>query len=65
LFHPLLVCQPPHQEQELIATYIDQQTKRFDKLVTKVEVAIERLRENRTALILSAVTGKIYIESEG
>lgn len=34
---------------------------KLDALVTKVEVAIERLQEYRTALITSVVTGKIDV----
>ena len=48
-------------EQAAIATYLDRETTRIDKLVEKVEVAITRLQEYRTALITAAVTGKIKI----
>jgi type I restriction enzyme S subunit len=62
--HPLLVCQPPLHEQEQIVAYIDQQTKHLDDLVGKVETIIERLCEYRSALISSAVTGKIRVRAE-
>lgn len=53
---------PPLPEQTAIAAYLDYQTKRLTDLATKVETAIERLREYRSALISSAVTGKIKVE---
>jgi type I restriction enzyme, S subunit len=59
--HPLLVCQPPINEQEQIANYIDKQLVKFDGLFKKIETVIERLREYRAALISSAVTGKIDV----
>ena len=52
---------PPHEEQEQIAEYLDGETSRIDSLVNRVEVAIERLTEYRTALIAAAVTGKIDV----
>ncbi|WKZ64958.1 MAG: restriction endonuclease subunit S [Flavobacteriales bacterium] len=53
--------QPPHEEQVAIAEHLDQMTTRIDALVTKVEAAVERLQEYRTALISAAVTGKVQI----
>jgi hypothetical protein len=44
-----------------IATYLDRETATIDQLVTKVEAAIARLLEYRTALITAAVTGKIDV----
>jgi type I restriction enzyme S subunit len=52
---------PPLPEQQLIANYLKQETTKIDRLVEKVEAAIERLREYRTALITAAVTGKIDV----
>ncbi len=43
------------------STYLDRETAKIDKLVEKVEVAIARLQEYRTALITAAVTGKIRV----
>jgi type I restriction enzyme, S subunit len=48
-------------EQRTIANYLDRETTQIDRLVEKVEAAIERLREYRTALITAAVTGKIDV----
>lgn len=58
------VCEfplPPSLEQKAIVAYLDAQTKRIDRLTAKVESAIERLQEYRTALISAAVTGKIDV----
>ena len=57
----LIVIIPPLPEQKAIAEYLDQETARIDMLVTKIQAAIEKLREYRTALISSAVTGKIDV----
>ena len=52
---------PPLPEQAAIAAYLDLETAKLDALVGKVEEAIERLQEYRTALITAAVTGKIDV----
>jgi type I restriction enzyme S subunit len=52
---------PPLAEQSAIAAYLDVETGRLDALAGKVETAIERLQEYRTALITAAVTGKIDV----
>ncbi len=61
LLHPVLVSWPSLLEQTAIAGYLDRETAKIDWLVEKVEVAIVRLQEYRTALITSAVTGKIDV----
>lgn len=52
---------PPPEEQAAIAAYLDAETAKLDALVGKVEAAVERLQEYRTALITAAVTGKIDV----
>jgi type I restriction enzyme S subunit len=52
---------PRFPEQVTIATYLDEETAKLDALVARIEEAIERLREYRTALITAAVTGKIDV----
>jgi type I restriction enzyme, S subunit len=52
---------PPLFEQVAIADYLDQEMAKLDSLTDKVEAAIERLQERRTALITAAVTGKIDV----
>ena len=55
---------PPLHEQAAIAAYLDEETAKLDALVGKVEEAVERLQEYRTALITAAVTGKIDVRKE-
>jgi type I restriction enzyme S subunit len=55
---------PPLPEQAAIAAYLDMETAKLDALVGKVEEAVERLQEYRTALITAAVTGKIDVRKE-
>lgn len=57
------VPRPPLPEQAAIAAYLDEETAKLDGLVRKVEEAVERLQEYRTALITDAVTGKIDVRS--
>lgn len=61
LLKKLPVLLPPLHEQQAVADWIDKSCSRLDSLVTKVEVAIERLQEYRTALISAAVTGKVRL----
>ena len=60
----LPVLLPPLLEQAAIAAYLDEETAKLDALVGKVEEAVERLQEYRTALITAAVTGKIDVREE-
>ncbi len=55
---------PKPEEQSGITTWIDQETARIDELIAKVREAIDRLKELRTALISTAVTGKIDVRAE-
>lgn len=55
------VPRPPRTEQTEIREYVASTTARIDALVTKVEAAVERLQEYRTALISAAVTGKVQM----
>lgn len=48
-------------EQRAISAFLDSETAILDRLVGKIEGAIERLQEYRTALITAAVTGKIDV----
>ena len=52
---------PPLEEQRTIAAFLDRQTARLHELSSKVDSAIERLQEHRTALITAAVTGKVDV----
>lgn len=52
----LRVPLPPLNEQRAIASYLDTETARIDKLIAKTERLNALLREKRTALISRAVT---------
>ena len=57
----LPVALPPLKEQKTIVAYIDAETCKIDTLIHKIQDSISKLREYRTALITSAVTGKIDV----
>ena len=59
----LSIC-PPIDEQQAIATYLDHETTKIDALIAKIRTGIEQLKEYRTALISSAVTGKIDVREK-
>jgi type I restriction enzyme S subunit len=56
-----LVALPPFLEQQAIASYLDREIAKIDALIAKIREGIEKLKEYRTALISSAVTGKIDV----
>jgi len=60
----MVIALPPLTEQRVIAHYLDRETAKIDRMVEKVEAAIERLREYRVSLITAAVTGKIDVRGE-
>jgi type I restriction enzyme S subunit len=55
---------PPIAEQLAIADYLDKESANLDRVVVKVEEAVERHQEYRRALITAAVTGKIDVRSQ-
>jgi type I restriction enzyme S subunit len=57
----LSVPLPPFTEQQAIAEFLDRETATIDALMSKVETAIEKLKEYRTVLISAAVIGKIDV----
>ncbi len=54
---------PPIAEQVAITAYIDSEAAKIEMLINKAHLAIDLLREHRTALISAAVTGKIDVRS--
>lgn len=58
-----ILVTPPTEEQRAIADYLDRETAKLDRMMEKVEAAIEKLQEYRTALITAAVTGKIDVRN--
>jgi type I restriction enzyme, S subunit len=57
----LFITTPPLPEQQAIANFLDHKTKQIDQQKLKIQQAIDRLKEYRTALITNAVTGKIDV----
>ena len=60
----LPITLPPLPEQTAIADFLDRETARIDHLTAKVEEAVARLQEYRTALITAAVTGRINVSTD-
>lgn len=58
------IAVPPVDEQRGIVQCIEKQLDGIDRLDSKVQEGILRLREYRTALISAAVTGKIDVRGE-
>lgn len=52
---------PDYVEQVAIADFLDRESGKIDKMISKVEAAIDKLQEYRSALITAAVTGKIDV----
>ena len=59
----MLIPVPPPHEQAALAAYLNMEKVKYDTLVASIKIAIERLQEHRTALITSAVTGKIDVRN--
>ena len=57
----LKISSPILKEQTQIATFLDYETAKIDKLIDLQLLQIELLKERRTALISAAVTGKIDV----
>ncbi|MBF0456053.1 MAG: restriction endonuclease subunit S [Magnetococcales bacterium] len=55
---------PAQTEQSAITNYLNRETAKLDRLTEKVEAAIIRLQEYRTALITATVTGKIDVREQ-
>jgi len=60
----LIINLPPQNEQKKIVNYIDNCCHTIDSGINKIECSINLLHEYRSALISSAVTGKIDVRQE-
>ena len=60
-FNSALILIPPIQEQKNISHFLDKETAQIDSLTEKIKKSIEILKEYRSALITSAVTGKMDV----
>lgn len=54
---------PPIEEQEKIVDHVEKTCTSIDRLMSKIDLAIEKLKEYRTGLISAAVTGKIDVRN--
>lgn len=54
------LCPPLHEQQEIVS-YCDEVTKKIDSAIAQEERAIQLLRELKTALVTSYVTGKAKV----
>ena len=54
--HNLELCKPSREEQTKIAEYLDHQTGLIDAIIEKKQQLIEKLKEQRQAIINEAVT---------
>ncbi len=52
---------PPKKEQEEIVSYIEKETSKIDRTIELYKSQIDLIKEYRTSLIASAVTGKIDV----
>jgi type I restriction enzyme S subunit len=65
-FAPLEIIVPPFEEQQAIATYLDEKTSKIDQIVEAIAEQVRLLKELRKTLINDVVTGKIRVtEMEG
>jgi type I restriction enzyme S subunit len=53
--------QPPIDEQEKIAAYLDNRTSEVEGLLVDIRMQIEKLKQYRKIAIHDAVTGKIKV----
>jgi len=60
----MVIPRAPIHEQKEIVSFLDSETAKLDKLISKNQQLIDKLQEKRTALISAAVTGKIDVRSE-
>jgi len=54
---------PPYEEQVKIVERLNQTFEKIDRLRSRLELSVVRLREYRAALITAAVTGQIDVQS--
>ncbi len=59
-----IVCVPPSPEQVQVAEFVEAELARCDALISRIQEALHRLTELRTALICAAVTGKIDVRKD-
>ena len=55
------VAFPPPEEQAAIAAFLDGESERFNRVISRLEREIELLREYRIRLVADVVTGKVDV----
>ena len=63
-FKRLNTITPPIREQAAIVTHINTESRKTNKAITLLQQQIDKLKEYKTTLINSAVTGKIKVISQ-
>jgi len=57
----IFITVPPHSEQVAIDSHINIQSEKIDRVIASQQIQIEKIKEYKTTLINSAVTGKIKV----
>ena len=52
---------PPMDEQEMIVSFLERESLRYDEAISQQVAQIDKLKEYKTTLVNSAVTGKIKV----
>ena len=60
----LFLSLPDTKEQEEIVSFLSIETAKIDKLISRIQDGIKKLKEYSTALISASVTGKIDVRGE-
>ena len=63
-FMNMKLPQPPVEEQERIAAYLDEKTAKIEELITDINSQLHKLKQYRQIVIHDAVTGKIKVTEE-
>ena len=58
-----LIVLPPRSEQDEIVSYVQCESQKIDSAINQLVAQIDKLKEYKTTLINSAVTGKIRVPS--
>lgn len=60
----IAVLQPPREEQKAISLHIHQENMKLNQIIAHSQKHIELLREYRTSLISSVITGRIDVRTD-
>jgi type I restriction enzyme S subunit len=62
-FKNIRIALPPLQEQQRILTFVERRLLQIDRQITLIDKLDKLLKEQRKAIILEAVTGKLSLDS--